>query len=171
MVGKRRGGRILATGMVKKQRREAVPEEMHRDEFVGSGRGLRTPPLSLTYPTLSCIMRRPIQYNVLYNPVPLQYNLLGLTEVVQVNRECRVPKCKQYDRRACCHLAGGSRKCSIVSDVPAPVAVGVRGLTEAVQPKPVEGGKTDAWSQYMSEVRKYKEQSCEEEGKRRPLVK
>ena len=39
------------------------------------------------------------------------------------------------------------------------------------QPKPVEGGKTDAWSQYMSEVRKYKEQSCEEEGKRRPLVK
>ncbi|XP_050739059.1 telomerase RNA component interacting RNase-like [Eriocheir sinensis] len=64
-VGKRRGGRILATGMVKKQRREAVPEK----------------------------------------------------------------------------------------------------------PKPVEGGKTDAWSQYMSEVRKYKEQSCEEEGKRRPLVK
>lgn len=40
-----------------------------------------------------------------------------------------------------------------------------------LQPKPVEGGKTDAWSQYMSEVRKYKEQSCEEEGKRRPLVK
>ncbi|XP_045101373.1 telomerase RNA component interacting RNase-like [Portunus trituberculatus] len=39
------------------------------------------------------------------------------------------------------------------------------------EPKPVEGGKTDAWSQYMSEVRKYKEQSCEEEGKRRPLVK
>ena len=27
-VGKRRGGRILATGMVKKQRREAVPEEV-----------------------------------------------------------------------------------------------------------------------------------------------
>ncbi|KAG7157711.1 telomerase RNA component interacting Rnase-like, partial [Homarus americanus] len=34
-----------------------------------------------------------------------------------------------------------------------------------------DDGKTDAWSQYMSEVRKYKEQSCEEEGKRRPLVK
>jgi len=32
-------------------------------------------------------------------------------------------------------------------------------------------GKTDAWSQYMNEVRRYKEQSCEEEGKRRPLVK
>ncbi|KAK3887496.1 hypothetical protein Pcinc_008408 [Petrolisthes cinctipes] len=36
---------------------------------------------------------------------------------------------------------------------------------------PTEEGKTDAWSQYMNEVRKYKEQSCEEEGKRRPLVK
>ncbi|XP_045594711.1 telomerase RNA component interacting RNase [Procambarus clarkii] len=41
---------------------------------------------------------------------------------------------------------------------------------ETVKPQP-DDGKTDAWSQYMSEVRKYKEQSCEEEGKRRPLVK
>ncbi|XP_042889261.1 telomerase RNA component interacting RNase-like isoform X2 [Penaeus japonicus] len=41
---------------------------------------------------------------------------------------------------------------------------------EAESEKP-DGGKTDAWSQYMNEVRKYKEQSCEEEGKRRPLVK
>jgi len=32
-------------------------------------------------------------------------------------------------------------------------------------------GKTDAWSQYMNEVKKYREQSCEEEDKRRPLVK
>ncbi|KAK7075663.1 hypothetical protein SK128_008515 [Halocaridina rubra] len=37
--------------------------------------------------------------------------------------------------------------------------------------KPPEGSKTDAWSEYMNEVRKYREQSCEEEGKRRPLVK
>ncbi|XP_076048179.1 telomerase RNA component interacting RNase-like [Oratosquilla oratoria] len=37
--------------------------------------------------------------------------------------------------------------------------------------KPTVEGKTDAWSQYMNEVRKYREQSCEEEGKRRPLVK
>jgi hypothetical protein len=29
----------------------------------------------------------------------------------------------------------------------------------------------DAWSLYMAEVRKYKEASCEEEGKTRPLVK
>lgn len=29
----------------------------------------------------------------------------------------------------------------------------------------------DAWSQYMAEVRRYKETSCEEEGKTRPLVK
>ncbi|KAG0728972.1 hypothetical protein GWK47_031335 [Chionoecetes opilio] len=50
--------------------------KMRRDEFVGSGRGLRTPPLSLTYPTLSFITRRPLQYNILYNPVPLQYSLL-----------------------------------------------------------------------------------------------
>ncbi|CAL4110343.1 unnamed protein product, partial [Meganyctiphanes norvegica] len=32
-------------------------------------------------------------------------------------------------------------------------------------------GKTDAWSQYMNEVKKYREQSCEEEDKRRPLIK
>lgn len=42
---------------------------------------------------------------------------------------------------------------------------------EAESEKQPDGGKTDAWSQYMNEVRKYKEQSCEEEGKRRPLVK
>lgn len=42
---------------------------------------------------------------------------------------------------------------------------------EPVPEKPPEGGKTDAWSEYMNEVRKYREQSCEEEGKRRPLVK
>ncbi|KAF4519819.1 hypothetical protein B566_EDAN006833 [Ephemera danica] len=29
----------------------------------------------------------------------------------------------------------------------------------------------DAWSQYMAEVKRYKETSCEEEGKTRPLVK
>lgn len=34
-----------------------------------------------------------------------------------------------------------------------------------------EGEPNDAWSRYLSEVRKYREQSCEEEGKRRPLVK
>lgn len=39
------------------------------------------------------------------------------------------------------------------------------------EPQEPDDGKTDAWSQYMSEVRKYREQSCEEEGKRRPLVK
>ncbi|XP_071442555.1 telomerase RNA component interacting RNase-like [Hetaerina americana] len=33
------------------------------------------------------------------------------------------------------------------------------------------GCPKDAWSQYMEEVRKYKELSCEEEGKTRPLVK
>jgi len=37
---------------------------------------------------------------------------------------------------------------------------------------PNEGeGNNDAWSRYLNEVRKYQEQSCEEEGKRRPLVK
>jgi hypothetical protein len=34
-----------------------------------------------------------------------------------------------------------------------------------------EAEPNDAWSRYLSEVRKYREQSCEEEGKRRPLVK
>ncbi|KAF2346490.1 hypothetical protein FHG87_022754 [Trinorchestia longiramus] len=34
-----------------------------------------------------------------------------------------------------------------------------------------EGEPNDAWSRYLNEVRKYREQSCEEEGKRRPLVK
>ncbi|KAG8238703.1 hypothetical protein J437_LFUL018393 [Ladona fulva] len=34
-----------------------------------------------------------------------------------------------------------------------------------------EGNPKDAWSQYMEEVRKYKELSCEEEEKTRPLVK
>lgn len=29
----------------------------------------------------------------------------------------------------------------------------------------------DAWSQYLAEVKKYKETTCEEEGKTRPLVK
>lgn len=29
----------------------------------------------------------------------------------------------------------------------------------------------DAWSMYMAEVKKYREASCEEEGKTRPLVK
>jgi hypothetical protein len=35
----------------------------------------------------------------------------------------------------------------------------------------VEEKPKDAWSLYMAEVRKYKEASCEEEGKTRPLVK
>lgn len=35
----------------------------------------------------------------------------------------------------------------------------------------VEETPKDAWSLYMAEVRKYKEASCEEEGKTRPLVK
>ena len=38
------------------------------------------------------------------------------------------------------------------------------GDEEAEAPK-------DAWSQYMAEVKRYKETSCEEEGKTRPLVK
>ncbi|XP_068200262.1 telomerase RNA component interacting RNase-like [Palaemon carinicauda] len=50
------------------------------------------------------------------------------------------------------------------------------GMVKKQRKQPVpeklpEGGKTDAWSEYMNEVRKYREQSCEEEGKRRPLVK
>ncbi|CAL8077924.1 unnamed protein product [Orchesella dallaii] len=32
-------------------------------------------------------------------------------------------------------------------------------------------GKSDAWSQYMAEVRRYKDQSCTEERQNRPLVK
>jgi hypothetical protein len=44
-------------------------------------------------------------------------------------------------------------------------AAAVPGATEEVErPK-------DAWSQYMAEVKRYKETSCEEEGKTRPLVK
>ncbi len=31
--------------------------------------------------------------------------------------------------------------------------------------------KTDAWSQYMAEVKKYKSMSCQDENKTRPLVK
>lgn len=42
--------------------------------------------------------------------------------------------------------------------------------------KKVEDGEEDkapkdAWSMYMAEVKKYREASCEEEGKTRPLVK
>jgi hypothetical protein len=41
------------------------------------------------------------------------------------------------------------------------------------QKREEEEGETpkDAWSLYMAEVRRYKEASCEEEGKTRPLVK
>uniref|UniRef100_T1JKX6 Uncharacterized protein n=1 Tax=Strigamia maritima TaxID=126957 RepID=T1JKX6_STRMM len=35
----------------------------------------------------------------------------------------------------------------------------------------VKDKKNDAWSQYMAEVKKYKDRSCEDEGKTRPLVK
>ena len=35
----------------------------------------------------------------------------------------------------------------------------------------IQHGKTDAWSQYMSEVKKYKERLGDEEEKNRPLVK
>ena len=34
-----------------------------------------------------------------------------------------------------------------------------------------EKNPKDAWSMYMAEVKKYREASCEEEGKTRPLVK
>jgi len=34
-----------------------------------------------------------------------------------------------------------------------------------------QGGKKDAWSQYLEEVRQYREKSCHEDGKSRPLVK
>lgn len=34
-----------------------------------------------------------------------------------------------------------------------------------------EKGPKDAWAMYMAEVKKYREASCEEEGKTRPLVK
>jgi hypothetical protein len=34
-----------------------------------------------------------------------------------------------------------------------------------------EKGRSDAWSRYMAEVSKYKERSCEEDRKNRPLVK
>ncbi|XP_075226122.1 telomerase RNA component interacting RNase-like [Lycorma delicatula] len=41
-----------------------------------------------------------------------------------------------------------------------------------VEPKQEEVEEPkDAWSQYLAEVKKYKETTCEEEGKTRPLVK
>ena len=44
-------------------------------------------------------------------------------------------------------------------------------VKKAKQDEDEDTGKKDAWSQYMSEVKKYKDQSCQEEGKTRPLVK
>ena len=44
-------------------------------------------------------------------------------------------------------------------------------VKKAKQDEDEDAGKKDAWSQYMSEVKKYKDQSCQEEGKTRPLVK
>lgn len=43
----------------------------------------------------------------------------------------------------------------------------VKKVTDADEDK----GPKDAWSMYMAEVKKYREASCEEEGKTRPLVK
>ncbi|CAG7725830.1 unnamed protein product [Allacma fusca] len=62
---------------------------------------------------------------------------------------------------------------------PVPIMVGKRRggkvLPTGIVKKPRAGnatqGRTDAWGQYMAEVKKYKEQSCEEERKNRPLVK
>jgi len=34
-----------------------------------------------------------------------------------------------------------------------------------------EKGRSDAWSRYMAEVKQYKDRSCEEDRKNRPLVK
>lgn len=58
---------------------------------------------------------------------------------------------------------------------------GGRALPTGLVKKAKKGGGTgeeeetespkDAWSQYMAEVKRYKETSCEEEGKTRPLVK
>ncbi|RZF35998.1 hypothetical protein LSTR_LSTR005814 [Laodelphax striatellus] len=39
------------------------------------------------------------------------------------------------------------------------------------KPEVEEGKPKDAWSQYLAEVKKYRETTCEEEGKTRPLVK
>ena len=44
-------------------------------------------------------------------------------------------------------------------------------VKKAKQDEDEDTGKKDAWSQHMSEVKKYKDQSCQEEGKTRPLVK
>ena len=44
-------------------------------------------------------------------------------------------------------------------------------VKKAKQDEDEDTGKKDAWSQYMSEVKKYKDQSCQEEGATRPLVK
>lgn len=35
----------------------------------------------------------------------------------------------------------------------------------------VEPGKSDAWSKYMAEVKKYKAHQCGDDDKTRPLVK
>ncbi|XP_039283638.1 telomerase RNA component interacting RNase [Nilaparvata lugens] len=39
------------------------------------------------------------------------------------------------------------------------------------KPELGEDKPKDAWSQYLAEVKKYRETTCEEEGKTRPLVK
>ncbi|KAG0711888.1 hypothetical protein GWK47_019634 [Chionoecetes opilio] len=52
ILGRSRDG-IIQRGSMSQQQ---LGRQMHRDEFVGSGRGLRTPPLSLTYPTLSSLV-------------------------------------------------------------------------------------------------------------------
>merc|ERR1711963_441851 len=41
-------------------------------------------------------------------------------------------------------------------------------VKKAKQDEDEDTEKKDAWSQYMSEVKKYKDQSCQEEGKTRP---
>lgn len=38
-------------------------------------------------------------------------------------------------------------------------------------PPQVEPGKSDAWSKYMAEVKKYKAHQCGDDDKTRPLVK
>lgn len=42
---------------------------------------------------------------------------------------------------------------------------------KAIDERTAEGTPKDAWSLYMQEVKKYRETSCEEERKTRPLVK
>ncbi|KAG0712021.1 hypothetical protein GWK47_019334 [Chionoecetes opilio] len=59
----------------------------------------------------------------------------GLTEAVQVNRECRVPKCKQYDllSKAATWREAADKIFNSLKRLPAPRAVEVRGANGAVQ--------------------------------------